>query len=353
MTTSLRGVARASATIAVLLGFGACRSDQPTAPTAAAAAAQQRDAEAAITVSDLGPLAGGGTTGVAYGINDRGEVVGGGFTGGITGRFVGFVWTQNAGARPLSADDLDFSVANHINDRGDVVGGGCPGSNARCYALTWTAANELIQLPAVNVLHAINNRGQAVGAAGGAVEWTAWGGVRRLDRGSFPLDVNERGDAVGQDLGLHAALWPQGGALVLLPTPAGQEATATGVNNRGDVVGFVGPHFFSAGFVWSERDGLRMLETPSGWYSHPEAINNRGEIVGWILGGGADSEMHAVQWTTAGDLVQLPGLVPTAQSAAYDINNRGQIVGSSDVTAVPGVAHAVLWTVRDATGRGR
>lgn len=329
MRNVMHTIARVSAGTA-LMALAACGREQLTAPSAIALARGSTPAPD-VTIVQLGE----GVLG-ARDINNSGLVVGDGFT-----------WSARDGLQTLPKSGVCEPSVLGVNDRGDAVGVGSPACAGSWFAMVWTAAGELIQLPTISILHAINNRGEAVGAAGGAVVWTADAGVRYLPGGSVALDVNERGDVVGQSAGLRAALWPRGGELVTLPTPSG-ESFATAINDQRDVVGFIGRHFTSQGFVWSERDGLRMLETPAGWYSHPEDINNRGDIVGWIKLA-ADPTVpgiqHAVLWPAAGGLIDLGGLTPDADAAAYGINNRGDVVGSSD-RGERGVVFPVLWRVR-------
>lgn len=319
----VHGIARGIVATA-LLGSIACDREQPTGP-GAVALARAGAGDSDITIVQLGP-----TTPLLFGardISDNGTVVGD-----------GFLWTPQDGLRPFPTCGAFRPSANGVNNRGEVVGVGCGGG-----AIYWTPTGEMTQLPMIGVLHDINNRGMAVGP--GPAVWTVAAGVRYLAGGGVALGVNERGDVVGQSGG-RATLWPRGGAPVtLIP---GAESFATSVNNGGDVVGFVGPHFHSQGFVWSERNGLRMLETPAGWYSHPEDINGRGDVVGWIRLA-ADASLpgtqRAVLWPASGGIVELPGLAPGAGTAAFGINNRGDVVGSS-TRGVIGVVYPVLWTTR-------
>lgn len=315
---------------AALLGLIACEREQLTAPTTAKFARVSAGGPA-VTIVQLGTQVGG-----AREISNSGVVVGD-----------GFIWTARDGLQLLPGWEVFHPNASDVNERGDAVGAGCSAAAGRCYALFWTSAGELIELPTINVLHAVNNRGEAVGAANGAVVWSEQAGLRYLDGGFFALDINERGDVVGQAVGFRAAVWPKGGALEFLPTPAGQQSTATGINNAGEIVGFIGTHFQSTGFVWSAREGFRLVETPAGWYSHPEDINDRGDVVGWIRLA-ADPTLpgtqRAVLWPSAGGIVDLGGLVPNADAAAFGINNRRDIVGSS-TKGVRGIVYPVFWSV--------
>jgi uncharacterized membrane protein len=351
LRTRLHGVS-----LAVLLaGLGACRVDPPTSPVAGGPALTRAGAPT-VTLTDLGALSGGGWTIAAYGINERGDIVGGGFTGGTAGRFVAFLWTADGGARPIDGwDRLAYSRADAINARGDIVGAGCPIGGGQCTAVTWTGGGtiDVLTSPVVYSLNAINARGQAVGTvSGGVAVRSPDGRLERLDRAAEALDINDGGDVVGSALGGFAALWRKGGAPYVIPTPGTKVAAASGINNRGEVVGFIGPHFYSMGFLWSPQSGLTMLETPAGWYSHPEAINERGETAGWINQGGPDSWTRAAMWTMAGDLVILGPSEFGRRSAAYDISERGEVVGAYEVAGANSGAHAALWTVRGGTGQG-
>ena len=109
----------------------------------------------------------------------------------------------------------------------------------------------------------------------------------------------------------------------------GTEGTslATGINNRGQVVGWSRTKGGSFdGFLWENGRTLGL-----GAFV-PVAINDRGQVAG-------TSGAHAALWEqgTMRDLGTLGG----KDSYATAINNRGQVVGVSETKA--GKRHAFLW----------
>ena len=343
MSTSTFLVARVVHPIAALLfAAAACGGDRALVSPESDPASTLRNATAqpVVTVADLGALQGGGHVFVAHGINNSGTVVGSAFSPSLS-KFIAFSKSSRDVAEALDgALTFPGTDANYINARGDVVGARLSPSTA----VVWPQGGSLIEIPEMTVAHAVNNSGVVVGAArlGGAGWWTRRDGFRALG-GDFALDINESGEVVGQASG-RAAIWSSDGTLGRIPdVPTAGLSTATGINNRGDVVGFIGQHFFSAGFVWSGHQGLMMLETPAGLYSHPEAINNNGEIVGWLTTGGSSGSGTAAMWTASGQLIRLGGLIPGVPSQAFAINEHGEIVGVSGLA--DGGATAVLWTV--------
>lgn len=87
-----------------------------------------------------------------------------------------------------------------------------------------------------------------------------------------PLDVNDRGDVVGESFG-RPVVW-RGGRPVELPAGGGWAAYATHVNDRGDVVVDI-----ADGGAYRWRDGeVTSIET--GWPdSRPLFLNEQGEVV--------------------------------------------------------------------------
>jgi probable HAF family extracellular repeat protein len=79
---------------------------------------------------------------------------------------------------------------------------------------------------------------------------------------------------------------------------------------------------------------------PSGNESGATGINNRGQVVGYS---GTASGSHAFLWQD-GKMTDLGTLPGGDFSMANDINDRGQVVGSSNTASGGFIHHAVLWT---------
>ncbi len=118
------------------------------------------------------------------------------------------------------------------------------------------------------------------------------------------------------------------------------------------------------GFVW--EDGVMSpLPTLGGNNGFATGVNNRGQVVGWAENTVHDPtcnapqvlQFRAVRWDTRRDRVhELPPLPGDTVSAATAINDRGQVVGISGIcdNAVGrfSAAHAVLWEDGVATDLG-
>jgi probable HAF family extracellular repeat protein len=151
------------------------------------------------------------------------------------------------------------------------------------------------------------------------------GGVRNL---------NEWGHCIGLGLGgtppAYRAFLFQDGRMMLLSLEAGQETHASGLNDRGQVVGwgrqsatgqFV-PFFYEAG-VFTPLSGVNAL---------PMAINNRGVVVGAL----SNQVNGRVAFVWEAGHVQSLGTFGYAESAAMDINDQGEVVGLAQ-TVDPGI----------------
>jgi probable HAF family extracellular repeat protein len=110
------------------------------------------------------------------------------------------------------------------------------------------------------------------------------------------------------------------------------------------------------GFRW--QNGMMTALPPfhGGYSSYATGVNNRGQVVGWAENGVHDStcdpsfqilQFRAAIWQPNGEMRELPPLPGDSTSAATAINDLGQVVGiSGDCgVAVGGVSakHAVLW----------
>lgn len=177
--------------------------------------------------------------------------------------------------------------------------------------------------------------------------------------------------------GVHATVWHRGTVTDLGTLGGPNSAVLWPVrNNRGIVVGVtetadIDPLdeawscsvFFGAdtdracvGFVW--QDGrMRALPTFGGTHGFATGVNNRGQVVGWAEVADPDPTCNqqtqflgfrAALWE-AGSLRirELPPLPGDTASAATAINDRGQVVGISGdcANAVGGFSarHAVMW----------
>jgi probable HAF family extracellular repeat protein len=230
----------------------------------------------------------GGNNGQASAINNRGEVVGfaedgavdSTCTAGMTTSRIALpaLWKRgNAEALPLVGNDID-GVAFGINDQGDAVGqsGNC---TTATHAVMWKdhTAFPLQDLGGTgfNSSYAINNRGQIAGQVG-----------------------------TGDGIPFYAAVWQDGArgpVTEIHILPGDYSAFATGINNRGEVVGndFDSNFSWSHGFIWKDdvtTDLNTLIPADSNLFIISASnINERGQISGMatVQTGPHTGEIHA------------------------------------------------------------
>jgi probable HAF family extracellular repeat protein len=149
----------------------------------------------------------------------------------------------------------------------------------------------------------------------------------------------------------------QNGVMRPLPTLGGTNGFATGVNSRGEIVGWaentvhdstcVPPQVLQfRAVVWGPRPGeIRELPPlPGDTVSAATAINNRGQVIG--ISGICDravgrfSAIHAVLWED-GKPIDLGSLGGVAWNTPMSINQRGDVVGFANASAAAGGSFAV------------
>jgi uncharacterized membrane protein len=230
----------------------------------------------------------------------------------------------------------DESWAFDINNRGQIIGQSSltgPGGGVR--AVLWDNG-ELAELmpPGMTKSGAsgINDAGQVALTAyqntspGTGFVWSEKDGFTPLGFSLNALDINNRGDVVGQLQGGGGYYWSRGAGMIPI------QAVPVGLNDVGQAVGDVS----GTAFVWSEHEGVVPLPSLSQnpFYDEAFEINNRGQIVGYCF---LMSGEQAVIWSRDGSgLESLPGL-----EWATGINQRGQVIGIARVSAT--VTEAVIW----------
>jgi probable HAF family extracellular repeat protein len=173
----------------------------------------------------------------------------------------------------------------------------------------------------------LNNQGQAVGATGTctsfaihAVLWENDTAFQLADLGHTGSDayaINDHGQAVGYVVSADgttfvASLWQNGGVKDLGILPGDSAAFATGINNRGQVVGSTflfepDGNNWSRGFIWQDNamtDLNTFISKDSNLFIVAASnINERGQISGMalVLTGPDTGKVHAILLTPSSE----------------------------------------------------
>lgn len=236
----------------------------------------------------------GGNNGQACAINNREQIVGISETTasdpGCPSKktILPVLWEKGeAHALSMVAGDTDAFVQG-LNDQGQAVGSSGDCANIAAHAVLWEndTASQLKDLGHPGgAAYAINGQGQAVGYVSSADGTT-----------------------------IVASVWPNGanGGVTTIPTlPGDGAAFATGINNRGQVVGStfnsVG---WSHGFLW--QDGVVtdlntfIPEDSNLFIIAASNINERGQISGMaeVMSGPEQGKIHAILLTPAHERIE-------------------------------------------------
>ena len=280
------------------------------------------------------------------GINDRGEAVGMSETAepdpngedicgfGTFLMCVPFLW-RDGHMSALPTVGGNNGQASAINNRGEVVG------------FAETAYADPTCPPAPAEVPVLWDGGQAHALP-----------LVGTDPDGFAFGINDRGQAVGYSgncsFATHAVVWKNNTAVVLQDLGGTKSNVAYVINNWGQIAGKVrsadGTTYVAA--LWQPDGTLTILGIlPEDFAAFATGINDRGQVVG----NNFDSNFnwsHGFIWQ-GGVMTDLNTLIPADSNlfiiSASNINERGQISGMATVQTGPhaGDIHAYLLTPVD------
>ena len=245
---------------------------------------------------------------------------------------LGFVWDPLTGMQPLPTLGGTNGFATGTNDLGQTVGWAENNvHDSSCILpqvlqfkpVVWGPGREqisalpLVQNDTSGAATALNDRGQIVGISGIC------------------------GFAVGGPTAAHAVIWDNGVPSVIVnPNGAQYWNTPMMINERGDVVGFMGYPGDVAGnltpaFMWTREGGVRFLPMLAGDIaSTATSINARRQVVGYSNDASNPPNFHPWIWhhgqlTNLNDLIEPNPAMTGPIELLFDINDRGEIAGST------------------------
>jgi len=278
------------------------------------------------------------------------------------------------------------SFAIWSNNRGQVVGVSGNGvidpllGAPEGRAVFWYANGSVLDLGTFggnqSLAGAINERGQVIGVAADTVPdpyslfgWATetrgfiWERGIMRDLGTLggadtsPSFINERGQVAGVSyinfdtppdpslcgfpIATHPFVW-QDGKMTDLGTLGGTCASATTINNHGQVVGnsnLPGDEILHP-FLW-DRGKLIDLGTFGGTFGVANWLNDAGQVTG-VASTEGDQEFHAYFWQN-GVMTDIGTIKDDVCSIPHFMNSSGQVVGTSGCTEEGFEVHGFMW----------
>jgi probable HAF family extracellular repeat protein len=172
-----------------------------------------------------------------------------------------------------------------------------------------------------------------------------------------PSFINERGQVAGVSyvnfdpppdpflcgfpITTHPFFW-QNGKMSDIGTLGGTCASATTINNRGQVAGnsnLPGDEILHP-FLW-DRGKLTDLGTFGGTFGVANWLNDAGQVTG-VASTEGDQEFHAFFWKN-GAMTDIGTINDDVCSIPHFMNSRGQVVGTSGCTEEGFEVHGFMW----------
>jgi probable HAF family extracellular repeat protein len=289
-------------------------------------------------------------------INDRGQVAGT-FRTPSTGLLQGVLWTPdgpNATTGTMTElgtlNGFGESEALAMNGFGQIVGHSTASAFGDEHAFLWTpdrpngTTGRMVDL---GVLRGPDSTASGINDAGVVVGWSRRDDEHALFH-AFRWTPTARNATTGamSDLGI---------------LPGDNQSFATGINRRGDIVGYGSAGLFAdevvrRPFMSTGGPLLPFARMPAVFDAfalsgarvpgefRPNAVSDRGAVVGWTFDG-SGRVLWPVLWTptipngTAGAFLQLPD---AGNAQAVALNDHAQVVG---INSTPSNDRAMLWTL--------
>lgn len=311
-----------------------------------------------------------GNWAVGVDLNDRGDVLGLRGGSGPTGQnaflWSDGEWTDLGGTSLLAAYSglLRFAYGLALNDHGTVIA--AEGDLAVTRSFLWSRG---VKIPLDFVVTAINNHDQVIGNSGpfefsypASSRAYLWEKGKRTDLGSlggdwtFASAINDRGEVAGVSTTAageyHVFLWTRGEMVDLGGSASTSRPIVEEVNDRGQVVGFVG----FDGFLWDHGSIVPFprWESPSNgstFFGPRMAIDDKGRVAFSVFSSGS---LDTYLWED-GVTIPLAPEAPATSTAARATGARdtdGATELRSSAVGTQGINAAELSLASENPARG-
>jgi probable HAF family extracellular repeat protein len=330
------------------------------------------------TITDLG-TASGDQVSIPYGLNNLGGAVGVSETPSAANATLFSAGSDtNLGFLDGQPGD-NVSIANGINDTGQIAGSALANDAFHAFLDSngkMTDINSASAFPGGSRGYAINRSGQVVGlgyldSSGAMFHAFLYSGGKMVDIGppgayqASASAINDAGQIIGSSFGgtISGVFLYSNGQFTTLPIPSGSSGiSANAINNAGQIAGAIS---FTSGApshaaVFSNGAWIDLGVFPGAPGSTATGINSSGQVVGWARFPNTGTYHRPIPGKLVifiyrnGALVDLNTLIPAnsgltiggnppaSEAGTVRINDTGQILCTAKTAA--GVYHAVLLT---------